>query len=54
MAKIDTSTWKAFKIGSMFDIHPTKAYKLTNSRLFEDGGSNPVVVNSSYNNGISV
>ena len=52
MAKIDTSTWKAFKIGSMFDIHPTKAYKLTNSRLFEDGGSNPVVVNSSYNNGI--
>ena len=52
MGKIDTSTWKTFKIGSIFDIHPTKAYKLTNSRLFEDNGTNPVVVNSSYNNGI--
>ncbi len=52
MAKIDTSKWKEFKIGSIFDIHPTKAYKLTNSRLFEEDGVNPVVVNSSYNNGV--
>lgn len=52
MGKIDTTKWKEFKIGSIFDIHPTKAYKLTNSRLFEEDGINPVVVNSSYNNGI--
>ena len=52
MGKIDTSTWKEFKIGAIFDIHPTKAYKFTNSRLFEDNGTNPVVVNSSFNNGI--
>lgn len=36
----------------MFNIHPTKAYKLTNSEIFEDDGKNPVVVNSSYSNGI--
>ena len=52
MGRIDTSNWKEFRIGSMFDIHPTKSYKMTNSQLFEDNGVNPVVVNSSYNNGI--
>ena len=50
MGRIDTSNWKEFRIGSMFDIHPTKSYKMTNSQLFEDNGVNPVVVNSSYNN----
>lgn len=38
-------------VGEMFDIHPTKAYKLTNSKLMDDGPF-PVVVNSAYNNGI--
>ncbi len=49
--KIDTSLWGAFLVGDLFDIHPTTAYKLTNIKLF-DGGDNPVVVNSAYNNGI--
>lgn len=35
----------------MFDIHPTKAYKLTNAQLL-DNGTTPVIVNSAYNNGI--
>ena len=35
----------------MFDIHPTKAYGMTNAQLMDDG-ENPVVVNSSFNNGI--
>lgn len=39
-------------IGELFDIHPTKAYKLTNSSLMEEDGVNPIVVNSSFNNGI--
>ena len=52
MNNINTSNWKKFKIGNLFDIHPTKAYKLTNSSLFEENGVNPVVVNSSFNNGI--
>lgn len=51
MAKIDTSGWREFLVGELFDIHPTKAYKMTNAQLMDDG-DNPVVVNSSYNNGI--
>lgn len=48
---IDVKNWKGFRIGDLFIIHPTKAYKLTNSKLL-DGGGNPVVANSAYNNGI--
>ena len=48
---IGIKNWKGFRIGDLFIIHPTKAYKLTNSKLL-DGGGNPVVVNSAYNNGI--
>lgn len=50
---MDTQKWKSFIIGDYFDIHPTKAYKLTNRKLFEEGGKNPVIGNSSYNNGIT-
>ncbi|MCI8404061.1 MAG: type I restriction endonuclease subunit S [Clostridia bacterium] len=52
MNKINTTYWQEYRIGNLFDIHPTKAYKLTNSSLFEKDGVNPVVVNSSFNNGI--
>lgn len=51
MNKIDTSEWKDFRVGDLFDIHPTRAYKLTNAQLIEEDGTNPVVVNSAYNNG---
>lgn len=37
----------------MFEIKPTKAYKKTNSQLFDDDGIIPVVTNSSVNNGVS-
>lgn len=56
--KIDVSNWTRFKVGDLFDIHPTKHYNgpdgkaLSNSHLFDDDGKNPVVVNSAYNNGI--
>ena len=49
---IDTTNWKEFKVGVLFDIHPTKNYGLNNSKLFETEGDVPVVVNSSYNNGV--
>lgn len=52
MSKICIENWGEFKVGDLFDIHPTKAYKLTNNALMEDDGINPVVVNSSFNNGI--
>lgn len=51
MGKIDTSGWKEFRVGDLFDIHPTKAYKCTNAELLDGGGTN-VVVNSAYDNGI--
>ena len=51
MGKIDTSEWKEFQVGDLFDIHPTKAYKCTNAELLDGGGTN-VVVNSAYDNGV--
>ncbi len=46
-------TWQSFKLGDLFEIRPTKAYKLTNSHLFDSNAKNPVITNSSLNNGIS-
>jgi hypothetical protein len=50
--EIDTRSWIGFKVGNLFNIKPTRAYKTINSELFDADGSNPVVVNSAYNNGI--
>lgn len=52
MKSIDINEWGTFPIGELFDIHPTKAYKLINSTLMDENGINPVVVNSSFNNGV--
>ena len=52
MKPIDTKTWKEFKVGDLFEVRPTKAYKLNRNELI-DNGPNPVLANSSYNNGIS-
>lgn len=55
---IDTNNWRKFKVGDLFDIHPTKHYSdkngkaLSNRDLFDENGVNPVVVNSAYNNGV--
>ncbi|MFP6118183.1 restriction endonuclease subunit S [Helicobacter pylori] len=46
-------TWQSFKLGDLFEIRPTKAYSLTNFHLFDSNAKNPVVTNSSLNNGIS-
>lgn len=45
------SEWGEFKVGDLFDIHPTKAYKLTNAQLLDDGNY-PIIANSAYNNSI--
>lgn len=44
--------YKDFKISELFDIHPTKSYGYTNSKLYETKGNTPVLSNSSINNGI--
>lgn len=49
---IDTGTWADFRVGCLFEIKPTKAYKAVNAQLFASDGCNPVVVNSSLNNGV--
>ena len=49
---IEFSSWHDYRVSDLFDIHPTKAYKLNNDRLLNDNGRNRVVVNSGYNNGI--
>lgn len=50
--QMKNATFKAITIGSLFDIHPTKAYKATNKDLFKEKGKVPVVANSSVDNGI--
>ena len=40
-------------MGDLFEIKPTKAYKLNNANLFSHSGIYPVVTNSSINNGIT-
>lgn len=47
-----TLRFKKVRIGSLFDVHPTKSYKLKNRELFATGGNVPVLSNSSANNGI--
>ena len=49
---VDTKSWAEFKVGDLFDVRPTKAYKLNRHDLI-DNGPNPVLANSSHNNGIS-
>ena len=45
------TSYQPFAIKKLFDIHPTKAYKLTNSKLFDIDGKNPVATNTSENHG---
>lgn len=44
--------YRRFTVGDLFDIRPTKAYKMTNDNLYQTRGKTPVVSNSSVNNGI--
>ncbi|WQS13103.1 restriction endonuclease subunit S [Helicobacter pylori] len=52
-SQLNAIKWGEFKLGDLFEIRPTKAYNLTNSHLFDSNAKNPVVTNSSLNNGIS-
>ena len=44
--------FKTFKVGELFDIHPTKSYNMLNNELYAVVGTTPVICNSSVNNGI--
>lgn len=44
--------FREFQTFKLFDIHPTKAYKMSNRDLYKTDGNTPVLSNSSTNNGI--
>lgn len=50
---LESVEWGEYRLGNLFEIHPTKAYKYTNNELFSFSGATPVVTNTSLNNGIS-
>ena len=50
---LESVEWGEYRLGDLFEIRPTKAYKYTNRDLFSFSGDTPVVTNTSLNNGIS-
>lgn len=44
--------WGEFRIGDLFDINPTKYYKLKNENILSLNGRVPLISNSSINNGV--
>jgi hypothetical protein len=44
--------WNEFKIGDLFQINPTKYYKIKNEEIISENGNIPLVSNSSINNGV--
>lgn len=49
---LKNNQWEYFKIGDLFDIHPTKNYKDFRIEDLDEEGTTPFVVNSAENNGI--
>ncbi len=50
--KLNELKWGEFKIGDLFEINPTKWYKLTNEEIISEDGIVPLVSNSSTDNGV--
>lgn len=44
--------WGEFKLGDLFEINPTKYYKLQNEEIISKNGKVPLVSNSSSDNGV--
>ncbi len=44
--------WGEYRLGDLFDINPTKYYKLKNEEIISSDGSVPLISNSSTNNGV--
>jgi len=45
-------TWSEFKLGDLFEINPTKWYKLSNKKIISNYGKVPLISNSSTENGV--
>ncbi|HHK5988271.1 TPA: restriction endonuclease subunit S, partial [Neisseria subflava] len=44
--------WGEFKLGDLFEINPTKYYRLSNEEIISVNGTVPLVSNSSIDNGV--
>jgi hypothetical protein len=44
--------WGEFVLGNLFEINPTKYYKLKNEEIISENGMVPLISNSSTNNGV--
>ena len=44
--------WGKFRLGDLFEINPTKWYKLTSTQILSETGNVPLVSNSSTDNGV--
>ena len=50
--KLKTVKWGEYKLGDLFDINPTKYYRLKNEEIISINGSVPLVSNASIDNGV--
>lgn len=50
--KLKNVKWGEFKLGDLFEINPTKYYRLENSEIISQNGTVPLVSNASVDNGI--
>jgi len=50
--KFENVKWGEFRLEELFEIRPTKWYKLPNNKIIDNNGNVPLVSNSSTNNGI--
>lgn len=50
--KLQNVKWAEFKLGNLFEINPTKYYRLQNEEIICENGTVPLISNSSTNNGV--
>ena len=49
---LENVEWGEFKLGDLFEINPTKYYRLQNEEIISRKGNVPLVSNSSTDNGV--
>lgn len=49
---LDKVEWKSVKLGDLFEIKPTKYYRLKNDKIINQDGKVPLISNGSINNGV--
>jgi len=49
---LDSVEWGEYKLGDLFEINPTKYYKLKNEEIISENGHIPLISNSSTDNGV--